>query len=101
MPYGAHTDVAAGVEALRSLSRPFVVLGVTHSISTAEVLTLFDEWFAAAWPQAFAWIDSGLAVSFDSEFLNELELCRADQERFESFLSDSEYRQDQIDNMDF
>lgn len=101
-----HVPVAGalpvGLSAARA--RPSLALGITHSIPPAEVFALFDEidkWFAAAWPQAFAWIDSGLAVRFDSEFLDELELCRADQERFESFLSDSEYRQDQVDNMDF
>lgn len=101
-----HTPVAGalpvGLSAARA--RPSLALGITHSISVAEVFALFDEideWFAGTWKQAFAWIDSGLAVRFDSEFLNELELCHADQERFESFLSYSEYRQDQIDNMDF
>lgn len=28
-----------------------------------------EAWFAATWSQAFAWIDSGLAVRFDEEFL--------------------------------
>lgn len=87
-----------------SRARPSLAIGIRHSISAEAVFALFDEideWFAKAWPQAFAWIDSGLEVRFDSDFLNELQLCRGDRKRFNSFLRYSEYRQDQINNMDF
>jgi len=101
-----HVPVAGalpiGLSAARA--RPSLALGIRQSISIPEVFALFDEideWFALAWPQAFAWIDSGLAVRFDSDFLEELKRCRGDEERFKRFLSFSEYRQDQIDNMDF
>ncbi|MCK8468268.1 hypothetical protein M0722_13795 [Microbacterium sp. KSW4-16] len=101
-----HVPVAGALPIGLSAARasPSLALGITHSIATAEVFALFeeiDEWFAATWPQAFAWIDSGLAVRFDAKFVDELQLCRGDQERFTSFLSYSEHRQDQIDNMDY
>ncbi|MBB5741900.1 hypothetical protein HD600_000397 [Microbacterium ginsengiterrae] len=87
-----------------SRARPSLSLGITRSISISDVFALFDEideWLARSWPQGFTWIESGLEVRFDAAFVDEIRLGRRDEERFRKFLAYTEYRDDQIANMDY
>lgn len=94
--------IPVGLSAARA--RPSLSLGITNSVPIPDVFELFDaidEWFDTTWSQAASWIRSGLAVRFDSEFIEQIAHVDGDEARFRTMLDDFEYRQDQIDNMDY
>lgn len=78
-----------------------------HSVSETDiegVFALFDEidaYLAKTIPHAMEWIDSGLDVRFDAEFMVQVVGCLASEGDLEKLIDAHEYRQAMIDNMDY
>lgn len=78
-----------------------------HSVSETHVEDVFalfgeiDAWLATNKPHATLWIESGQAVRFDAAFRSAVAECIAEDGNLDRLLADHEYRQSQIDNMDF
>lgn len=78
-----------------------------HAVSDVDieaVFLLFDEidaYLANRFPHATEWIDSGLAVRFDAEFIAEVVGCIESEGDLKKLVDAYEYRQMTIDNMDY
>ncbi|MGM9474716.1 hypothetical protein ACS5PJ_22315 [Pseudarthrobacter sp. YS3] len=98
---GVGAAVPVGLTRVRD-SPHFSFIGGRES-DIAGVFALFDEiepWLSIMLPEAMQWIDSGLAVRYDDEFGSLFALSKAEKS-FDSFLEYHEYRQEQIDNVDY
>lgn len=78
-----------------------------HSVSETDiegVFALFDEidaYLAKAFPHATEWIDSGLNVRFDAEFMAEAVGCIESEGSLETLIDEYGDRQMMVDNMDY
>lgn len=78
-----------------------------HAASESDiggVFALFDEidaWLASNMPNAMKWIESGLDVRFDAEFMAQVKECLESEGGLEPIIDAFAYRQDMIANMDF
>jgi hypothetical protein len=78
-----------------------------HSVSETDiegVFALFDEidaYLAKTVPHAMEWIDSGLDVRFDAEFMTQVADCLESEGDLEKLVDAHAYRQAMIDNRDY
>lgn len=78
-----------------------------HSVSQTHIEDVFapfdeiDAWLAANKPHAMLWFESGQDVRFDATFMSAVAECIAEDGDLDRLLADHEYRQSQMDNMDF
>ncbi|GAB4084099.1 hypothetical protein GCM10028784_07290 [Myceligenerans cantabricum] len=78
-----------------------------HAVSETDikgVFTLFDEidaYLAKTFPHALEWIESGLDVRFDAEFMAQVVRCTKSRGSLEKLIDEHGYRQDMITNMDY
>lgn len=78
-----------------------------HPVSefdVAEVFGLFDDidaYLVRKLPHAMAWIDSGLNVRFDADFIAQVSSSLESQGDLEKLIDAYAYRQDMINNMDY
>lgn len=83
---------------------PLFSFHAASEIDIEGVFTLFDEidaYLARTMPHATDWINSGLDVRFDAEFMADVACCVKSEGRLERLIDAYAYREDIVTNMDY